>query len=132
MIGWSVSLGSDLAPPPVARGVLPTSVTTEGGSFTIALRSQPSPIPLNEMFEIVATVDASAAADDSSNPVWLRAAAEMPAHKHGMNTRVVVEELERGRFALRGLLFHMSGEWLITFDVAKGRVHEQARVRVLL
>lgn len=115
-----------------APGVLPSQVASEAGGFRLALQSTPAPIPLNELFEIVVSVDASAAADDSSNPVWLRASAEMPAHQHGMNTRVIVEQLDEGRFNLKGLLFHMRGEWLITFDIAKGRVHEQAKVRVQL
>jgi hypothetical protein len=81
---------------------------------------------------MIVAVDATSAKDDSTNPVWLRATAEMPTHRHGMNTRVIVEQLEDGRFALKGLLFHMRGEWLITFDVAKGRVHEQAKIPVVL
>jgi len=119
--------GADVAP-----GVLPPQVVSDDGGFRLTLQSTPAPMPLNELFEIVVGVDASAAADTSSNPVWLRASAEMPAHKHGMNTRVIVEQLDDGRFSIKGLLFHMRGEWLITFDVAKGRVHEQAKVVVLL
>jgi hypothetical protein len=102
------------------------------GGFRLTLQSLPAPLPLNELFEIRVGVDASAARDDSDNPVWLRANAEMPAHKHGMNTRVVVEQLADGQFLVKGLLFHMRGEWLITFDLAKGRVYEQASVRVVL
>lgn len=112
--------------------VLPSQVISKDGSFRLTLKSQPAPLPLNELFEITVNVDASAAADNSSNPVWLRANAEMPEHKHGMNTRVIVEQLGDGRFVLRGLLFHMRGNWLITFDVAKGRVHEQATASVQL
>ncbi|HEU4780988.1 MAG TPA: hypothetical protein VFS58_13980 [Steroidobacteraceae bacterium] len=113
-------------------GVLPLQVISKEASFRLNLQSHPAPLPLNELFEITVSVDVSAAADDSSNPVWLRASAEMPEHKHGMNTRVIVEQLGDGRFVLKGLLFHMRGEWLITFDVAKGRVHEQATARVQL
>ena len=113
-------------------GVLPSQVVSKDGSFRLTLQSQPTPLPLNELFEITVSVDASAAADNSSNPVWLRANAEMPEHKHGMNTRVIVEQLGEGRFVLKGLLFHMRGVWLITFDVAKGRVHEQGTARVEL
>jgi len=113
-------------------GQLPAQIVSKAGSFRLTLQSLPAPLPLNELFEITVSVDASAANDDSSNPVWLRANAEMPAHKHGMNTRVIVEQLDDGRFVLKGLLFHMRGDWLITFDVAKGRVHEQATVHVEL
>jgi len=113
-------------------GALPAQAVTDQGGFKLSLQATPAPIPLNELFEILVSVDAANAADDSRNPVWLRASAEMPAHRHGMNTRVIVEQLEDGRFALKGLLFHMRGEWLITFDVAKGRVHEQAKIPVVL
>ena len=111
---------------------LPAEAVTEGGAFRLSLQSAPTPVPVNALFEILVTVDASAARDDSSNPVWLRANAEMPAHKHGMNTRVIVEQLGDGKFLLKGFLFHMRGEWLITFDVAKGRVNEQAKIKVVL
>ena len=53
----------------------------------------------------------------------------MPGHGHGMNTRARVEPLGDGRFVVRGLLLHMSGQWELEFDVAKGRVHEKAVVR---
>jgi hypothetical protein len=49
-----------------------------------------------------------------------------------MNTRARVEDLGNGKFVVRGLLLHMAGQWELAFDVAKGRVHEQAIVRVEL
>ena len=123
---------TELNGPSVSSATLEANVSSEGGSFILQLKSIPDPIPLNELFELIVTVDPSAAADASTNPVWLSAAAEMPSHKHGMNTRAVVEPLEDNTFVIKGLLFHMSGEWLITFDVAKGRVHEHAHARVNL
>jgi hypothetical protein len=126
------ALALNAACPAGEAGTIPSEVVSANGGFRLALQSQPAPMPLNQLFEIHVTVDASAARDDSDNPVWLRASAEMPAHKHGMNTRVVVDQLADGQFLIKGLLFHMRGEWLITFDVAKGRVYEQASVRVVL
>jgi hypothetical protein len=132
IVCWLAALAGAAAHAESGMGVLPSQVVSKEGSFKLTLQSNPAPLPLNELFEITVSVDASAAPDDSRNPVWLRANAEMPAHMHGMNTRVIVEQVGDGRFVLRGLLFHMRGEWLITFDVAKGRVHEQATARVLL
>jgi len=129
---WFATFASGVAHAEGSMGVLPAQIVSKEGSFRLTLQSNPAPLPLNELFEITVSVDASAAADDSINPVWLRGNAEMPEHKHGMNTRVIVEQLGDGRFVLKGLLFHMRGEWLITFDVAKGRVHEQATVRIEL
>ena len=115
-----------------SKGILAPGVVSQNGSFKLQLQSVPNPIPLNEIFELLVTVDPSAANDASTNPVWLNAEAQMPMHKHGMNTRVVVEPLENNKFVIRGLLFHMSGEWLITFDIAKGRAHDHAEMRVEL
>jgi cytochrome c peroxidase len=54
----------------------------------------------------------------------------MPGHEHGMNTRPRVQDLGDGKFRVRGMLFHMAGEWEISFDIAKGRVHERAVARM--
>jgi hypothetical protein len=132
LIAASATLITSLGSADSAPGALPAQAMTDEGGFRLSLQSTPTPIPLNELFEMIVAVDATSAKDDSANPVWLRATAEMPTHRHGMNTRVIVEQLEDGRFALKGLLFHMRGEWLITFDVAKGRVHEQAKISVVL
>ena len=107
------------------------SLTTDGGSFEVKLGSTPRPIPLNELFELNVEVRALGEAKDS-NPLWLDVTATMPAHKHGMNTLPRVEDLGDGRFVVRGLLFHMAGEWELEFDVVKGRIHEHAVTRVSL
>ena len=115
-------------PPPA--GVV-AKVATDGGSFEVTVTSTPQPIPLNELFELDVEVRATAKLDDP-NPVWLDVLATMPAHKHGMNTLPRVEDLGEGRFRVRGLLFHMAGEWELEFDVVKGRIHEHAVTRVKL
>ncbi|MEJ0040311.1 MAG: hypothetical protein WDO68_30520 [Gammaproteobacteria bacterium] len=102
---------------------------TEGGAFALTIKSNPAPIPLNEPFELTITVKAARKIDDP-NPLWLGVSATMPAHAHGMNTRTEVEPLGEGRFLVRGLLFHMAGDWDVLLQVAKGRVHEQAHMRV--
>jgi hypothetical protein len=95
------------------------------------MKSSPEPIPLNEPFELTVDVSLLKAVDDA-NPLWLGVEATMPTHAHGMNTRARVGPLENGRFAVKGLLFHMAGEWEVVLQVAKGRIHEQARTRVLI
>jgi hypothetical protein len=116
------------APPPVGELA---NVVTDGGSFELTLVSTPQPIPLNELFELAVEVRAIRKLDDP-NPVWLDVLATMPAHKHGMNTLPRVEDLGDGRFLVRGVLFHMAGEWELEFDVVKGRIHEHAVARIKL
>jgi len=97
-----------------------------GGSFVIRWATSPAPLPLNEPFELNVDVIVRADIVDDGNPVWLDVDARMPAHAHGMNTRPKVQDLGGGRFVVKGLLFHMAGAWQIRFDVAKGRIREQA------
>jgi hypothetical protein len=101
------------------------------GSFGLALTTSPAPIPFNEPFELGVTVQLLKPVDDP-NPLWLNVRATMPAHGHGMNTRVRVEDLGGGRFNVKGLLFHMAGEWEVVFQVAKGRVREDVRTQVVI
>jgi hypothetical protein len=112
-------------------GAIPKQVVTEHGSFVLKLSTSPSPIPLNDMFDLMVEVKAKPSVKDP-NPFWLNADAQMPEHNHGMNTKPRVEDLGKGKFAVRGMLFHMSGKWILLFNVAKGSVHEQARTEIVL
>jgi hypothetical protein len=101
---------------------------SDGGTFKLEFLPLATPVPLNELFELEVMVTLLRELDDP-NPLWLGVQTSMPGHGHGMNTRARVEPLGDGRFVVRGLLLHMSGQWDFTFDVAKGRVHETATVR---
>lgn len=109
-------------------GGLAVATESDGGTFKLELEPSTTPVPVNELFELGVTVTVLRALDDP-NPLWLDLQTSMPGHGHGMNTRARVEPLGGGRFVVRGLLLHMSGQWELTFDVAQGRVHETATVR---
>jgi len=111
-----------------ADGSLAVTTESDGGTFKLELQPLATPVPVNELFELKVMVTLLRELDDP-NPLWLRVHTSMPGHGHGMNTRARVEPLGDGRFVVRGLLLHMSGQWDFTFDVAKGRVHEMATVR---
>lgn len=60
---------------------------------------------------------------DASLPLALRVDADMPAHRHGMNYRPTVRRLGEGRYRVEGLLFHMAGQWRLSFELsADGRL----------
>jgi hypothetical protein len=118
---------------PVARvpeATLATQLVSDGGAFTVELDTSPQPIRLNEYFELLIVVQP--ASPDSQRPVSVDVTAEMPAHRHGMNTRPQREQLSDGRFVFRGLLFHMAGEWQLTIEIAQGRVRERATARLVI
>ena len=110
---------------------LATAVRTDGGMFQVALKPSATPVPFNQLFELEVDVSLLRKLDDP-NPFWIDLQTTMPGHGHGMNTRARIEQLEGGRFIVRGLLLHMTGEWEFAFDVAKGRTHEKAIVRFVL
>lgn len=47
----------------------------------------------------------------------LRVDATMPAHGHGMNYRPAEKKLGPGWSRFEGFVFHMPGDWQITFDL---------------
>ena len=121
----NTAYAADVAP----ANTLTQHLISDGGSFDITLASTPRTIPLNEMFELTIDVHPAKTVKDP-NPVWVSVIATMPAHQHGMNTRPRVEDLGKGRFVVRGMLFHMAGVWEIALDVAKGGLHEHAKASV--
>jgi len=114
----------------VPTAQVPTSLVSENGSFAITLEASPSPIRLNEPFEL--TVAARALAGDGRGVLSVTVDAQMPAHRHGMNTRPYREALREDRFLFRGMLFHMSGEWEIVIEAAQGSVRDRAIVRLVI
>jgi hypothetical protein len=98
-------------------------------SYAIAYRADPAPIPLSRHFalDVIVCPTAGVAA-----PAGLEVDAVMPAHKHGMNYRPQVAVAGPGRYRVEGLLFHMSGEWELRFDVAGPKGRERATSREVL
>jgi len=45
----------------------------------------------------------------------------MPDHGHGFLRGAEVERLSSGSFRVSGVLFHMRGDWELTFDVAQAQ-----------
>jgi hypothetical protein len=113
---------------PTAR--LPASIVSEGGAFAMALATSPSPIRLNEPFEL--TVVVRALEGDGGGALSVTVDARMPAHQHGMNTRPSREQLSDDRLLFRGLLLHMAGDWEVVIDAAQGRVRDRGVVRVVI
>ncbi len=98
-------------------------VSTAMGHYRLSYRSNVQPIPMNEIFGLevwVTDADGNTLTDQDVN---LRIDADMPAHRHGMNTRPEVVFQEDGTFLVDGMLFHMPGAWEIYFDLERsGRV----------
>ena len=86
-----------------------SDASTDSGPLTLEWRSEPTPIPLNEPFELY--VRARDTAGEVPPGAALGVEAWMPGHGHGMLRQPVAELQPDGWFRVRGMLFHMAGEW---------------------
>lgn len=93
------------APPAVDRRPIgETPVTIEGGAV-IRWTPTPSPIPLNDWFDLRIEITPPGAA----RLVTLEAT--MPEHAHGMNVIPTLRPTGPGAWRGEGLLWHMPGDW---------------------
>ena len=98
-------------------------------SLRRALREQRLAVAVRDLLGDVAVC----AKGGGAAPSTVRVDARMPAHRHGMNYRPTVAAAGDGRFAARGLMFHMPGDWELSFDVNPGGVpRETLRSPVML
>lgn len=94
--------------------VMAGETLTDG--YQVRLLSEPSPIPLNEPFELVVEVrDRSGAA---AQDISLEVTGWMPGHGHGMLRMTEILPIGEGLYRVRGMLFHMGGKWEIRVAVA--------------
>lgn len=116
-----IALGAHAACPPGATD----GATVRKGELVLAYRpltgtgkdAQPGRIPLARHFALEVQL---CERDGASVARLLKADATMPAHRHGMNYRPVIQPLESGRFRVAGMMLHMAGHWELVFDVDTG------------
>src|SRR5437764_1406187 len=89
-------------PPPAASAR--RSADSNAGTYVVTYESKPSPIPMNEKFDLRFTVASKAGSVDGLS---VQVDARMPAHGHGMNRMPRVSSQPDGSFTAEGMLFHM-------------------------
>ena len=105
------------------------TVTTSEGNFRVSYSPQPDPIPLNEHFGALITIEPLTGVNP---PQQVIVDANMPAHGHGINTIPTLKVIDAERFSVEGLLFHMKGDWELTVDVVDGPIKERASFPIKL
>lgn len=109
--------------------VWPATSSTDAGAFSVTLAPSQGDILWNKHF----TLDLSIAPKNpDAGPLTVLVDADMPAHRHGMNTRPEVVEIGKLRYQVEGMLFHMKGDWVITVEVREGDITEQATFPVFI
>ena len=125
----------DQAPPPPGPGgngnanttTWPSTQTTDGGAFSVTMAPIQGTILRNEHFSLDLLVEPQQA---DPGPLQVKVDADMPAHRHGMHTQTEVTSYGKNKYRVDGMLFHMSGDWVITVEVTGGDGTEQATVPV--
>ena len=87
---------------------------------------------MNEPFEFELIVRPAGTLATVGDDVTITVDADMPDHRHGMNTTPRVERIGPGRYRAEGLQFHMPGYWEIYIDITRGGVTERAALPVEL
>ncbi len=114
-------------------------VSTAFGTWRVAWRSVPAPVPLNTPFAVEAWLRPAGGDGSWEGDTWDGGAAGdvqpslvidagMPHHQHGMNRTPELSRLPDGGFRADGMLFHMPGAWTLVFDVSRGGITERAEV----
>lgn len=101
----------------------PATQDTDGGNFSVIIEPTHGDIARNQHFSLNISIPGDA---DSKGDPELIVDADMPAHRHGMNTQAETRKTGDGRYQADGMLFHMSGDWVITVDVSTGGNSERA------
>lgn len=88
----------------------------QADGINIAISSQVTPIPLNQMHSWV--VSLRTANDEPIENALIVIEGGMPLHDHGLATSPqVTDYLGDGQYLVEGLRFHMPGEWLMQLQV---------------
>jgi hypothetical protein len=109
----------------------PMQAVSNDGSYLVACRPRPDPVPFNEPFEL----DLVVLRPDTRTPVvdaQVFVDADMPEHRHGMNTRALVRRNADGSLSVSGMHFFMAGYWEIYVDIERDGVVERAQFGLTL
>jgi len=101
---------------------------SERGLFVVEVEVDGGVISLNEPFELGVSLRSGEDSTRLLSGRTLLVEGWMPGHGHGMLRQSQVEDLGDGRYRVRGMLFHMPGEWELRVKVIETRLEEDYRV----
>ena len=108
-------------------------VRPDYGNFAVTVRPSDGVIERNVHFSLEVSLQiANGDADADSGVTKVTVDADMPAHRHGMNTQPEITEEGNHRYRVDGMVFHMAGDWVITVDIARGNESERASFPVFV
>jgi len=100
-------------------------------NYTVFFSPLKSEMPLNRYFDMDVYVR-GAMQQVIRFPLVMEVDAGMRAHNHGMNVKPDIKDLGQGHYKVNGMLFHMPGEWFLTFSLHRGVIAEKAETTVFV
>jgi len=82
--------------------------------YDVAMKTIPETVTVGELFAVDLEICRK---DGTPFTGTVKAAANMPAHKHGMNYQPEIASRDRDTFHLQGFAFHMQGQWQYAFEL---------------
>lgn len=110
----------------------PATQPTDLGSYVVTLRPEQATIERNEHFALLVSLDPRKDDPPGATDLKILVDADMPAHRHGMNTKPEITNEGNLNYRVDGMLFHMAGEWVITVDITQGETTERTSFPVFI
>jgi hypothetical protein len=123
--------GVDTDPPKEAAAGdhWPATVVSDGGGFSVTLKPSGGEIEWNKHFGVEFFITPE---NPAVGPLKVVVDADMPAHRHGMNTKPELFDQGDLSYRVEGMLFHMKGDWVISVEVSGDGSTERAEFPVLV
>lgn len=122
LAAFALATGPAAAAPCPTDDLGKTATRLAEGKTTVAYRTVPEKIEVGTLFRL----EVIACHDGRTAPSRIRVDAGMPMHGHGMNYTPTERRIAPGHSEFDGLMLHMPGEWVLTFDIYDG----EARTRI--
>ena len=103
--------------PEVGITVWPATRQTDLGNFSVSIQPVESSIERNRHFSVDVSIAPAVEGEAPGKDLKISVDADMPAHRHGMNTRPEVTKFAENQYRADGMLFHMGGDWVISVRV---------------
>ena len=120
------------ADPPAQSAVSenwPVTVVSDGGGYSVTMKPSEGEIQWNKHFGVGLSITPK---KPTAGPLKVVVDADMPAHRHGMNTKPELFEQGDLSYRVEGMLFHMKGDWVISVEVSGDGSTERAEFPVLV
>lgn len=102
----------------------------KGEHYVASLSSEQQPVPLHRIHSWILKVRTLQGSYVEN--ATLRVYGGMPAHRHGLPTQPVIEEIGNGNYRIRGIKFSMGGEWELWFEIESQFGNEIAKFKLQL